>query len=141
MENNVFISIKGTQTADGDKNIVEYKTEGSLEIKGGAYLLSYIEPDEDGRDIETVIRLADDSVAIKRSGAMGQTMLLRKGERHICQYTTLFGEMLLGVNTHSLKYKMSEAGGHISVKYDLEFNSSLLSENSLSVSVKPRAAD
>ncbi|MBQ2945456.1 MAG: DUF1934 domain-containing protein [Clostridia bacterium] len=138
MKNNAFISIKGTQTTDGDKNVVEYKTDGEFEIKNNVYFLSYLEPDDQGGDIKTVIRVADDSVAIRREGITGQTMMLRKGERHHCQYVTAFGEMLLGVNTHSLKYKMSQDGGHISVKYDLEFNSSLLSENSLSISVKCR---
>jgi uncharacterized beta-barrel protein YwiB (DUF1934 family) len=141
MDNNAFISIKGTQKTDGDVNVVEYKTEGNLELKNGSCFLSYVEPSEEGGEIKTVIRLFGDSVAIKRNGVMNETMLLRKGERHLCQYNTLFGEMLLGVNTHSLKYKMNEEGGHLSVRYDLEFNSSLLSENTLSISVKPRKED
>ena len=54
------------------------------------------------------------------------------------QLGTESGDLIFGVNTKDLSCRLNEKGGKITVKYDLEYNSSLMSEHGLSITVTKR---
>jgi uncharacterized beta-barrel protein YwiB (DUF1934 family) len=138
MQSTAFISIKGIEQIDSNENVIEFKTNGTFEKKNDIFFINYDETDEEGHTTKTVIRATSDSIALKRDGIISQTMLFRKNERHLCQYNTLFGQMILGVNTTDLICKLTESGGNLSIKYGLEHNGSLLSNHILTVKVTKR---
>ena len=138
MKESAYITIKGVQKADGVRNVTEFKTDGLFERKKDAYFIYFDEIDERDVKTKTVIRVTDDSMSLRRVGSVSETMMLRKNERHIMQYGTEVGELMFGVNTKDLKCRLDEKGGRITVKYDLEYNSSLMSEHGLSITVTKR---
>ena len=138
MKSKAYIAIKGTQKSEGGKNVIDFRTDGEFEIKNGAYFIYYDETDESNKKTETVIRATADSLSLKRVGGVSETMMLRKNERHMMQLGTEAGDLIFGVNTKDLSCRLGEKGGKITVKYDLEYNSSLMSEHGLSITVTKR---
>ncbi len=66
-------------------------------------------------------------------------LILEKGKRHLCQYDTGYGSLMVGVFTSSFESTLNEQGGSLRVRYTLDINSSLSSNNEISIIVKEAA--
>lgn len=134
----VWISITGTQSADGESDTVELTTAGKLELADGGYVLTYHESESTGMEgVITSLRVRDAEVQLERSGAMNSLLVLEKGKRHMSCYNTPHGSLMMGVYTKELHNTMTPQGGELEFHYTLDINSCMTSSHDVQVKVRP----
>ncbi len=139
MKKDVRITIKGIQYADGDQDLVELTTIGSLCRRNGAYYISYDESEATGFEgAKTTLKVeGDQRVTMRRTGEnMRSQLIIEKGQRHQCFYDTGYGSLTLGISGDDIVSCLDDNGGHLQVRYTLDINASMASENELSVDVE-----
>lgn len=139
MLENYLISIKGRQKIDNETGEVELTTLGSYVQKGNSRYIVYKEYDaENNNAAQTSVLKVDGSskVTLMRGGADCTRLILESGKRHLCQYDTGFGNMMVGVFTSRVKSELGDLGGNLEINYTLDINSNLSSLNELFITVK-----
>lgn len=139
MESNYLISIVGKQKIDGETDVIEVVTEGKYTMRNGKYFISYEEYDKDdpNEHFTSVVKAeGENMVTIMRSGAASSRLLLEKKRRHYCHYNVPVGEMMIGIYTSQINSTLNDKGGELHVKYTIDFNASLASENEFHITVK-----
>jgi uncharacterized beta-barrel protein YwiB (DUF1934 family) len=100
MIKDVIIDIKTKQTVDGDTDLIEFTTDGRFGFEKGSYFISYEESkllEVEGEVKTTVFIKPDNSIVLQRKGSYNSKMVIEKGIRNNCFYTTPMGELTLGV--------------------------------------------
>lgn len=136
-----IISITGIQEVDGEKDKVEVITTGDYTTKNGHRYIKYKEFDNDNPNIstDTVVKVeGNQKVSVIRMGDRPSRLILEKGRRHQCHYKTVMGEIMMGVYTSTLNQTLDDHGGDISVSYQLDFFSDLVSSNELHINIKEK---
>lgn len=139
MLENYLISIKGRQKIDNETGEVELTTLGSYVRKGNSKYIVYKEYDAENRNAPKTSVLKIDGnkkVTLMRGGADSTRLILECGKRHLCQYDTGFGNMMVGVFTSKVKSDLGDLGGKLEIYYTLDINSNLSSSNELLITVK-----
>ena len=72
-------------------------------------------------------------VAMRRVGKYNTEMVFEQQQRHICYYTTPYGELMMGIYTKSVTFEPLENGGRLRFAYTIDFNNDLASENELDI--------
>ncbi len=135
----VFITIKGTgDTGDGAPDVVEFSTEGTMDIKDGKTVLYYSEGDNLGvSGVDTTFTVnADGSVVMERSGSLSTRLEIEKGKRKDTRYSTAYGDMYIGVFGESIENNLTDAGGGFKMTYTLDQNLQEISKNIIEITVK-----
>lgn len=143
MKKDVLINIRGVYNYDGDDepDIVEIFTTGTYQQENGHYYISYDESEATGFEgSTTTLKVEDGMVTMSRiSEEIDSQLIIQDGVRHQCQYDLGYGDMMIGVNGHSIKSSLGLAGGDLRFRYSLDVNSMFASENELYITVKERA--
>ena len=137
---NYMISILGEQILDGEKDKVEVLTSGNFRKKKDHFYIGYKEYDENNPNehSDNLIKVEKDMVTISRKGPMRSQLILEKGKRHQCVYQTVAGNLMIGVFTKTMKSTLNDKGGTLEVRYTLDFNTDLVSENSFKIKVEEK---
>jgi uncharacterized beta-barrel protein YwiB (DUF1934 family) len=139
MIKDVIIDIKTEQTVDGDTDLIEFTTDGRFGIKDGSYFISYDESkllEVEGEVKTTVFIRPDNTVVLQRKGAYNSRMIIEKGVRNNCFYSTPAGELTLGIFGEKIISNLSDNGGTVCMNYSIDANMQLLSQNQVKISVK-----
>ncbi|HCW80364.1 MAG TPA: DUF1934 domain-containing protein [Ruminococcaceae bacterium] len=139
MEENYLISIKGRQNVDGQVGKVELTTLGSYVKRGPYRFIVYKEymSEDDTSQKTSILKIEGNScLTLIRRGGDNTRLILENGKRHLCQYDTDYGNLMIGIFTSHLDTTLDDAGGRLDVSYTLDINSSLSSTNELSITVK-----
>lgn len=141
MQEDYMISIVGKQQIDGETGEIRIDTLGSYVKKGDHWYIAYKEYDEDdpNRYQTSILKVEkNDKMTLMRDNSATR-LILEKGKRHFCQYDTGYGQLMVGVFTSSFSSNLDERGGSLRVRYTLDINSSLSSNNEISVTIKEAA--
>lgn len=132
MKNNVMISLTSIQIQDNDKNETELLTKAIVSKSGGCDVISYEDTQATGFEgsVTTITVKGNESASIIRKGTANSVLSLETGRKHYCQYGTPYGNIQIGVYTHSINNTISE-NGRLYLKYTLDMNSSQLSDNEI----------
>ncbi|MBQ6335727.1 MAG: DUF1934 domain-containing protein [Ruminococcus sp.] len=132
------ITVIGKQTVDGEQDKIEVFTSGDMEITDGKTVITYPEYAENNPNshTDTTVTLEGGVLSIDRKGEMSSHLLLEKGKRHECLYSTPMGQMFIGIFTDSLSSELDKHGGEIRASYQLDFNRSVVSYNEFYISIK-----
>lgn len=139
MQENYLISIKGRQKVDDETGEIELTTFGSYVKRGDSRYIVYKEyTSEDNSQTRTSILKIDGSskITLMRGGEDSTRLILESGKRHLCQYDTEFGNMMVGIFTNRVQSELNDLGGSLEVSYTLDINSSLSSQNEIFITVK-----
>lgn len=138
MIKDVIIDIKGVQGIDDESDTIEFTTDGRFGFKDGEYFISYDEGQmlQDETKVKTTLLVKSDSVVLSRSGSVNSRMLIQKGERNTCFYSTPHGNLVLGIFGNSLEYDLTEKGGRIRIEYNIDSDLKLVSKNSVDITVR-----
>jgi len=141
MKKDVLINIKGIYRADEDQDVVEIFTTGEYYKKDGDYYICYEESEATGFEgSHTTLRVEREGrVTMQRAGSTQSHLVVEQGVRHHCQYDIGYGDMMIGVCGSGVKSTLDDTGGKLWIKYSLDINSILASENEMYVSVKESA--
>lgn len=139
MIKDVIIDIKTEQTVDGNTDTIEFTTDGRFGIKDGSFFISYDESqllEVDGEVKTTVFIKPDNSVVMQRNGAYNSRMVIEKGVRSNCFYSTPMGQLSLGIFGEKVKSNLSENGGNLVMNYTIDTDLKLFSRNRVNITVK-----
>ena len=138
-ENNVIISIKGTQSYEQQEDdVIELVTEGRLEREDeGHFTLSYQESEVTGLEgTLTTFQIEPERITLMRLGGVNSEMVFELGRRHLSMYDTPYGALALGVNTRELSAALDERGGRIRIVYDIELDHALAGRNTFDIQIR-----
>ena len=139
MIKDVIIDIKGVQGLDGTSDTIEFTTDGRFGMKDGEYYISYDEGQlfDNGDCVKTKIFIkSENTVLLQRSGSLQSKMLIEKGKRNTCFYSTPAGDLVIGIFGEVLNYKLTDKGGQINLKYTIDSDLRVISHNSVNISIR-----
>lgn len=134
----VKVNIKGTQVnVDGEKNIIEFITEGKFYTKNDSYYIVYDESELSGMEgSTTTLKIKDNIVSMKRFGSNNSKLIFEKGKKHKTEYETMYGIMDMEVATNNMEVKLLEEGkGTIDLSYKMNISGMVESYNTLSIQI------
>ncbi len=135
---NALIHITGTQTVDGEEDVVELTTNGTLEHTEYGWILCYQETEVTGMEgTTTKLEITPNRLNLMRTGSHPSILILEKNRRHHCTYQTPYGAIDLGTYTSELTYQLSElTGGELLFSYTLGFNGGISSAHTVHITVQ-----
>lgn len=139
MMKDALINIKGIQGIDGDTDTIEFITDGRFGFKDGSYYISYDESRmlDTGDEVKTHIYIkSEDSVVLQRTGTIKSKILIEKGNRNNCFYSTPHGDLTIGVYGEVIEHNLTDNGGEIKLKYTIDSDLRLISQNEVNISIR-----
>ena len=139
MIKDVIIDIITEQSIDGQTDNIEFTTDGRFGIKDDSYFISYDESallDVDGEIKTTIYLKPDNTVVLQRKGAYNSRMVIEKGIRTSCFYSTPPGSLSLGIFGEKVKNELNDDGGKIAMTYLIDSNAKVISRNTVNISVR-----
>lgn len=134
---NCSIFLKISQGTYGEKDETELFTRGEYRFHKGSYFIDYDESEATGyKGCHVQLRVDDEVVIMTRTGTSFTSLVFERGKRHYCQYGSEFGECMVGVSTSVLENRLSGSGGIVNLKYAIDVNSGLVTENHIRITVK-----
>ncbi len=132
----VIIKIKSTQGLGSEKEKIELDTLGKIQIKDNEAILSYDESELFGAKVETFLKIGDDTAVMERTGDYKSKLVIKKGERNNCYYSTPHGDLVIGIFGEEIKSRLTENGGEIYLGYNLDSNLKPISKNTVEITVR-----
>lgn len=137
MKKDVIISLVGNQDNDGEKDSVEFITEGRFYRKGDDYYVTYRESELTGMDgTTTTLKVQGKKLTIIRFGTNNTQMIFEKGRRHVCCYDTAYGVISIGVQANNISVDINENGGEICADYNIDVDNSLVGKNDFKMQIR-----
>lgn len=137
MSKNVYVSVTGITTTDGERDETELVTEGEYIERNGKYMLKYKENlDSFGDDCSTVIKFDKQKVVMTRIGSANTQMIFEQGKRYLSHYETQIGSFTIGITTDRVDVQIDDNGGEVEIDYVLDINSSAKVENKLKLNIR-----
>jgi uncharacterized beta-barrel protein YwiB (DUF1934 family) len=133
------MTLKSIQRDAKDKTVSELNTEIDYATDGnGGFVIAYEESETTGMEGSRMqIRVtADNTVYINRTGNFQTDLVVCAGQKYFSNYETPFGEFMVGVKAQFVRSFLTENGGHLALRYTVDANSTLLSDNEIIVDVK-----
>lgn len=127
-----LITIIGHQKFDDDKDQVEMKTVGTFEHDDDNYIIRYNEELENSTaPLRAKLNIAKDESKVEmiKSGAYSSCLIIEKSKRHLCNYGTEYGDMLMGIFGREIKTEFNETEGTFKFSYDIDVNGAISSQN------------
>lgn len=135
MEKEVVIKIVDRHEMEGDTDGLETTVIGHFDGTKDNYVLSYAE-DGELQGCNVRIKVENGScVTMTRSGAFETELIIERGERHNCSYSTPAGILMLGVYASRVESDVDENGGKLEFDYTLDLGAGVVSENYLVITV------
>ena len=134
---NCSITLNIKQTADGFTDESELFTKGEFRLHKGSFFIDYDESEATGYEGSHVqMRIDDKMMTLTRTGTTFSSLIFENKTRHFCHYGTEFGDCMVGITTDELKHELNENGGKIHLKYTIDVNGGLMTENEITINVK-----
>lgn len=127
-----LITIIGHQKFDDDKDQVEMKTVGTFEHDDDNYIIRYNEELENSTTpLRAKLNIAKDESKVEmiKSGAYSSCLIIEKSKRHLCNYGTEYGDMLMGIFGREVETEFNETEGTFKFSYDIDINGAISSQN------------
>lgn len=117
---------------------MELTVHGKLYFRGGSVFISYEESAMTGMEnTRTTLKVEPGRVEIIRTGKNHSRLCFQEGLRHESPYRTPYGLLQLATVTHHLVTHMGQEGGTLEIRYQVELEGQLASENHLQIEVRP----
>ena len=122
MVQTVTLSLRGEQSYPGqDPDAIELVTEGTLEDIPDGWKLCYEESELTGlAGVYTTFQIQGKTVTLIRTGKLNSQMVFEEGIPHDSLYEMEFGALMLTVCAIKIDTNLSEFGGTIDLKYNIE---------------------
>ena len=131
-----LITITGRQQYDDDKDQVEMKTVGTFEHDDENYIIRYNEELENSTmPIRARLNIAKDESKVEmiKSGPYSSCLIIEKSKRHLCNYGTEYGDMLMGIFGKSIENDYKENEGGFNFSYEIDINGVVSSQNEVTI--------
>lgn len=138
MMKDVWISISNRQSVGQEEdNTMLFDTAGYYFFDDGVGVLSYQESELTGLEgTRTSVMVMPDQVVVDRDGMLTGRMVFREGMRDSYPYNTPYGQVMLGIDTRSIRHNFNENGGDVEIDYVTDLAHAYVSRNKFRISVK-----
>lgn len=141
MTKKALITIIGCQKYDGDteRDKIEMKTVGTLEEHDDSFTIRYNEELEANKgSIKTKLNIAKDESKVEmiKSGPYSSCLIIEKSKRHLCNYGTEYGDMLMGIFGKAVENNYGENEGSFKFCYDIDINGVISSQNEVTINYR-----
>lgn len=139
MSRDVTIVLRSSQRyPQQEPEEMELTIHGKLYFRCGSVFISYEESALTGMEnTRTTLKVEPGRVEIIRTGKNHSRLCFQEGLRHESPYRTPYGLLQLATVTHRLVTHMGQEGGTLSIRYQVELEGQLASENHLQIEVRP----
>lgn len=139
----VLLFIQGEQYYDGvDPDSVELMTEGTMEVAGNTYRLTYQESELTGMEgTTTTFEVQGPKVILTRAGGVNSQMVFEEGRQHTSLYETPYGELSIDVQTSRLHHSLTKQGGRMEIHYSIAVEHTVAGRNRFKIRVRPKGRE
>lgn len=139
MTKDVLVSVKGTQFMGEENDTIEIITAGTWYEKNGKQYLLYDESIGESGDLtRNTVKVWPDKVEVTKKGLVDSHMTFECGKKHMANYMTPVGLIVLGITTSFLEINQDEKKLHIAITYSLEMNGEYVSGCRLELTASSR---
>lgn len=134
----VIIKIKGTQGIDGENQVIELDTVGTMRKQDNTFVLSYKEGEMLGeKSVTTKLFVTDNNTAVmERSGDLRSRLVIEKGKRNNCCYASPYGNLMIGIFGEYIENALSDNGGSLKMGYSIDSDLVPISKNKVEITVR-----
>lgn len=136
MEKEVVIKIVDRHDIEGEVDGLETTLVGKMSGDEDLYTLSYSEDGELERCQVSLKVEKGERITMTRSGMFETELIIERGERHNCSYSTPAGNLMLGVFASKVESQIDEYGGRLEFEYTLDLGAGVISQNHLIITVE-----
>ncbi len=125
MTKEVLLSLQGLQfdavSADGDK--IETITPAEYYKRNDSHYVIFEEAMEGFQEkTKNVIKFKENSLDLTKKGLVNVHMIFEENKKNMTNYTTPYGNILIGIDARSVRLKEKEERIEVDVDYALEVN-------------------
>ena len=132
----VLLTVKGTNIENGEKELVEFVTEGRLQLNPDGYLLEYDETELTGEEgVTTKVLMQNDSVTLSRNGEIDTHMVFKENQVFESNVSTPFGMVHMNIFAHHVNSIMEGSSGSLNLEYEVS-TQDLSTTNKLNLSFR-----
>lgn len=136
MTSDVLISVSGIQMGE-TKDAIEVIHKGRYYKKDAMHYVVFDEVMEGFEQItKNLFKFNEDYLAVTKKGVVNVNMEFQNGKKTMNCYTTPFGDIMMGFDTHSVTLTEEEDCIAISAKYSLEANYEFLANCTVQIEIK-----
>lgn len=135
---NIVLEIKSTQEIDGQSDKTEFVSHGKYSYNENGVEVIYDESVALGvENVTTKLTVDNNGVVkiIRNNGDFG-CLIVEEGQRHLCQYHTAYGNLMIGIYGNKVENMLDSDGGSLTLIYSIEVNSGLLSRNKVEIKIR-----
>lgn len=139
MKEQWIMTLKSIQREENDASESVLDTEILYyQNPDGERIISYEESETTGMEGSNMqLRIAKDGmISIVRTGSYQTHLVVQKGKKHFCHYETPFGEFAVGVSAKWIRNELTDEGGKLAMRYTVDANTTLLSDNEIQLHVR-----
>lgn len=141
MTKDVLLSLRGLQfdttSEDGDK--IETITPAEYYKRNDSHYVLYEEAVEGFTEgTKNVIKFKDHTLDLTKKGIVNVHMIFEDKKKNMTNYNTPYGDILIGIDTRSVKMTEEEERIVVDVDYALEVNYEHLADCKIKVDIRSR---
>lgn len=135
----VLLNVRGIQNyQEGEPEVIELTTEGTLEKQKEVWEISYEESDLTGlAGVTTAFRVGPRGVVLKRTGKLENQMIFMEGRRHESLYRIDIGALMIAVKATKVQSNVSERGGTVDIHYNIEIEDTAMGSMEYHLDINP----
>ena len=135
----VLLNVRGIQNyQEGEPEVIELTTEGTLEKQKEVWEISYEESDLTGlAGVTTAFRVGPRGVVLKRTGKLENQMIFMEGRRHESLYRIDIGALMIAVKATKVQSNVSEQGGTVDIHYNIEIEDTAMGSMEYHLDINP----
>lgn len=136
MENcSIIMDIK--QSSEDATDESQLFTKGEFRFHKGSFFIDYDESEATGYEGSHVqLRIQDNMMVMTRTGNAFTSLVFEDGMRHYCHYGMEDCDCVVGITTKQLNSSLTDKGGDIHLRYTVDVNAGLITENEINIKVK-----
>ncbi len=143
MTREVLLAMKGMQfalnEATGEGEPIEIITNANYYEKDNKRYLMYEEMLEGIEEpISNLVKFGPDSIEVTKKGMINVHMVFEEGKQNLTNYSTPYGNLVIGINTHKVEITEQDECIHLEARYGLDINYEYLSDCVISMDISPK---
>ncbi len=140
MTKDVWVSLQGLQFS-GDEAADNIGTEvsGTYYEKNGKHYVIYEEVIEGlQKPVMNKLKFGEHFLELSRSGPLSVCMMFEENQKHMADYHTPYGKLMLGIDTKKFRMENETDKMRLDIEYTLEQNNEYLADCKILIEVRSK---
>ena len=141
MTKEVLVSIKGMQFDGESGDTIETMNFAQYYLKNDGHYIIYDEMVEGESQVtKNILKFKGKTFEMTKRGLVNVHMVFEEGQKNMTNYSTPFGDILMGMDTSKVEISETEEGSKlkITVEYALEVNYEFLADCTIEIDISAR---